>query len=158
MNFPSRFIINVPDEERLNPIRVCFQLELAHWFYLDFYCEEDASLEPCSMRDFATHMFQHISFLRPHLSEIDSVLEKWREYKQMVPTYGAIMVDPSFSNVLLAQGYWAKSSWGFPKGKINAGESPVRCAIREVSPWYMGITCHIRNALDKTVKTMKGLT
>lgn len=30
------------------------------------------------------------------------------------------------------QSFWAKSSWGFPKGKINENEEPVHCAIREV--------------------------
>ena len=30
------------------------------------------------------------------------------------------------------QGFWAKASWGFPKGKVNEGEEPCQCAIREV--------------------------
>lgn len=30
------------------------------------------------------------------------------------------------------QGYWSKSSWGFPKGKVNEQEDPARCAVREV--------------------------
>lgn len=34
----SRFIINVPDMELNNLIRICFQVEQAHWFYLDFFC------------------------------------------------------------------------------------------------------------------------
>lgn len=36
-------------------------------------------------------------------------------------------------HVLLVQSYWAKSSWGFPKGKVNEHEDPLRCAIREVN-------------------------
>lgn len=39
----SRFIINVPDMELNNLIRICFQIELAHWFYLDFFCAPAAS-------------------------------------------------------------------------------------------------------------------
>ena len=53
----SRFIINVPVEERKDLVRICFQIELAHWYYLDFYCA-DEKLKPCSMKEFATHMFQ----------------------------------------------------------------------------------------------------
>lgn len=34
--------------------------------------------------------------------------------------------------MLLVQSYWAKSSWGFPKGKVNEDEDPAHCAIREV--------------------------
>ncbi len=30
------------------------------------------------------------------------------------------------------QGYWSKSSWGFPKGKVNEDEPPHDCAVREV--------------------------
>lgn len=53
----SRFIINVPEEERQNLIRICFQIELAHWFYIDFYCDEH-NLQPCSINQFALHMFR----------------------------------------------------------------------------------------------------
>ena len=34
--------------------------------------------------------------------------------------------------VLLVQGFWAKASWGFPKGKVNQDEPPHLCAAREV--------------------------
>ena len=30
------------------------------------------------------------------------------------------------------QGYYAKNSWGFPKGKKNETEDTARCAGREV--------------------------
>lgn len=36
----SRFIINLPEEDRNDLIRVFFQIEIAHWFYLDFYCDD----------------------------------------------------------------------------------------------------------------------
>ncbi|XP_011872031.1 PREDICTED: m7GpppN-mRNA hydrolase isoform X1 [Vollenhovia emeryi] len=129
----SRFIINVPEEERKDLVRICFQIELAHWFYLDFYCtEENPKLRSCGMKEFATHIFQHIPFLRPNLQNIDNVLEQWREYKQNVPTFGAIVLNEDMTKVLLVQSYWAKNSWGFPKGKVNEDEEPFHCAIREV--------------------------
>lgn len=49
-----------------------------------------------------------------------------------VPTYGAILMTADLKHVLLVQSYWAKSSWGFPKGKVNENEDPLHCAIREV--------------------------
>jgi len=55
----SRFIINVPEEERQNLIRICFQIELAHWFYIDFYCDEH-NLKPYGINQFALHMFRVI--------------------------------------------------------------------------------------------------
>lgn len=129
----SRFIINVPEEERKDLVRICFQIELAHWFYLDFYCtEENPKLRSCGMKEFATHIFQHIPFLKAHVAHIDSILEQWREYKQNVPTFGAIVLNEDLTKVLLVQSYWAKSSWGFPKGKVNEDEDPSHCAVREV--------------------------
>ncbi|KAL6262636.1 hypothetical protein P5V15_005429 [Pogonomyrmex californicus] len=129
----SRFIINVPEEERKDLVRICFQIELAHWFYLDFYCtEEYPKLRSCGMKEFATHIFQHIPFLKPHVQHIDAVLEQWREYKQNVPTFGAIVLNEDMTKVLLVQSYWAKNSWSFPKGKVNEDEEPFHCAIREV--------------------------
>lgn len=55
----SRFIINIPDSDRSNFVRICFQIELAHWFYLDFYCtgEENRALVPCGIKQFASHIF-----------------------------------------------------------------------------------------------------
>lgn len=132
-NYFSRFIINVPEEERKDLVRICFQIELAHWFYLDFYCvEENTKLKSCGMKEFVTHIFQHIPFLKPHLTNIDSIIEQWREYKQNVPTFGAIVLNEDMTKVLLVQSYWAKSSWGFPKGKVNEDEDPSHCAVREV--------------------------
>lgn len=37
---------------------------------------------------------------------------------------------------LLVRGWTAKSSWVFPRGKINENESEVSCAIREVRGGY----------------------
>ncbi|XP_046966461.1 m7GpppN-mRNA hydrolase [Vanessa cardui] len=129
----SRFIINLPQEDRGNLVRICFQIELAHWFYLDYYCtDESKRLNPCGIRDFAAHIFQHVPQLREHISNLDEVLDNWREYKQTVPTYGAILLDTELSHVLLVQSYWTKASWGFPKGKVNEDEEPWKCAAREV--------------------------
>nr|CAG4651895.1 EOG090X07NG [Triops cancriformis] len=129
----SRFIINVPEEERKDLVRVCFQIELAHWFYLDYYCSEERStLKSCGFKEFAFNIFRHVSFLQSHASSLDLVLAKWREYKQAVPTFGAILLNEEMTHVLLVQGFWSKSSWGFPKGKVNESEDPAKCAAREV--------------------------
>ncbi|CAD6208547.1 GSCOCG00010542001-RA-CDS [Cotesia congregata] len=129
----SRFIINIPEEDRKDLVRICFQIELAHWFYLDFYCgDEPSKLKSCSMKEFSVHLFRHIPFLRAHLPHLDMILEQWREYKQSVPTFGAIVLNEDMSKVLLVQNYWSKNSWGFPKGKVNEDEDPSHCAAREV--------------------------
>uniref|UniRef100_H2ZTC9 m7GpppN-mRNA hydrolase n=1 Tax=Latimeria chalumnae TaxID=7897 RepID=H2ZTC9_LATCH len=130
----SRFILHIPSEERDNAIRVCFQVELAHWFYLDFYVQNTPGLPQCGIREFAkaSAVFNHCPFLLPQGEDVQRVLDEWKEYKMCVPTYGAIILDETLENVLLVQGYLAKSGWGFPKGKVNKEEAPHDCAAREV--------------------------
>ncbi|XP_014675388.1 PREDICTED: m7GpppN-mRNA hydrolase-like, partial [Priapulus caudatus] len=129
----SRFIINIPEEERQDLIRVCFQVELAHWFYIDFYCPDNANLRSVGMKEFTAQVFGHCSFLMEEEERsVERILDEWREYKMAVPTYGAIMLDTAMESVLLVQGFWSKVSWGFPKGKVNEEESATRCAAREV--------------------------
>uniref|UniRef100_A0A3Q3XAQ0 mRNA decapping protein 2 Box A domain-containing protein n=1 Tax=Mola mola TaxID=94237 RepID=A0A3Q3XAQ0_MOLML len=55
----SRFILHIPSEERDNAIRVCFQIELAHWFYLDFCMQNTPGAPHCGIRDFAKACLMH---------------------------------------------------------------------------------------------------
>ncbi len=135
----SRFIINLPEPLRNDLIRICFQMEMAHWFYSDEYVADEVKassyktrLRNCNMTEFSKHMFRHIPFLRRYANEVDSILENWRQYKISVPTYGAILLNEDMSQVVLVQSYWNKTSWGFPKGKVNEEEAPHLCAVREV--------------------------
>lgn len=133
----SRFIINIPEGERKDPIRLFFQIELAHWFYLDFHRTENSGLKSCGMKEFTKHILKHIpsySFMLPHL---DVYYDKWKEYKMSVPTYGAILLNEDMTKVLLVQSYFERTSWGFPKGKVNEDEDPVKCAVREVGSTYV---------------------
>ncbi|GMR48296.1 hypothetical protein PMAYCL1PPCAC_18491, partial [Pristionchus mayeri] len=130
-----RFVMNIPDSERLDETRVCFQIELAHWFYIDFYVnqEERTDCINIGMRDFLKQIFSHNDFLRRLFYRSDEILDNWRHYKSTVPTYGGILLDSSMNHILLVQGFYAsKNSWGFPKGKVNESETPRECAIREV--------------------------
>ncbi|MFH4975263.1 hypothetical protein AB6A40_001972 [Gnathostoma spinigerum] len=132
-----RFLINIPDEEKRNVIRICFQLELAHWFYIDFYCkstdEVNTKCVSVGLRDFIRQVFHRCEFLSDFADRVDEVIDEWREYKSSVPTYGAILLDKTLNYVLLVHGYYAaKNSWGFPKGKVNENEDPMACAAREV--------------------------
>lgn len=130
-----RFLANIPDEEKSDKVRMCFQVELAHWFYIDFYCkqEERKDCVQMGMREFARQIFKHCDELAPYAASVDQVIDEWRWYKSTVPTYGAILLDESLNYVLLVQGFYAsKNSWGFPKGKVNEGEEPRSCAVREV--------------------------
>jgi len=130
----ARFLVNLPKEERSDLIRVCFQIELAHWFYLDFYCNHPdfPNCRQCGIREYIRTTFHHCPFLQRHVSKVDDLVNEWRQYKSAVPTYGAILLNKHMDSVIMVQGYYAKNSWGFPKGKVNETEDPHLCAIREV--------------------------
>ncbi|EDW40375.1 GL24929 [Drosophila persimilis] len=126
-----------------NLIRICFQIELAHWFYLDFFCAPEVNedgvptivqrkLPAVGIKQFAMQLFQHIPFLNKHFGTVEQILQEWKNYKMSVPTYGAILVSEDHNHCLLVQSYFARNSWGFPKGKINENEDPAHCATREV--------------------------
>lgn len=91
--------------------------------------------------------FQHLPFLQNLLTDLPQILTDWKAYKLSVPTYGAILLSEDNTHVLLVQSYWAKSSWGFPKGKVNEDEEPEHCAIREV---YEETGFDITDRLDPT--------
>ena len=129
-----RFILNMPQQEKNDMMRVMFKVEEAHWFYIDFYVmgEPERKLASGTMREFAEHMFRHVPPLQPHADKVDEIMQTWREYKIAVPTFGAIILNPDLDKVLLVQGFSAKASWGFPKGKVNQEEPGDECAAREV--------------------------
>lgn len=128
----SRFIINIPAEQREDLVRVLFAVELAHWFFIDFYCEDYNDLHVCNIREFSQQIFLHCPFLRDYVHNLDTILSRWRGYKLSVPTYGAVLIDPTYEHILLVRGFYNRESWGFPKGKVQENESPLKCAIREV--------------------------
>lgn len=130
----SRFIINLPEEELHSFERICFQIEAAHWFYEDFYREHDPKLPPASLKLFARQMFEHCALLRPYLAEhsIDEIFASFTHYKTRVPVCGAILLNTALDKCLLVKGWHSRSSWGFPKGKINKDEPELECAKREV--------------------------
>lgn len=127
----SRFIINLPSEEKKEVVRVMFGIELAHWFYIDHVIENEG-LPRVKFEEFTRVMMKHVPFLRKHANDVDNIIEKFKEYKSSVPTYGAILLDTRMEKCLMVQGMKSRNNWGFPKGKINKNEAPLLCAIREV--------------------------
>lgn len=138
-----------PEGEQSDIIRLFFQIELAHWFFLDFYCTQEAnSVYSCGIKQFAMIICSHIPFLNHHVPNLNTILNEWRAYKMSVPTYGTILLSPDMQQCLLVQSFFAKNSWSFPKGKVNENEDPVKCAIREVYE-ETGFDCgHLINSND----------
>ena len=51
----------------------------------------------CPYRIFT--LFRHCPSLFKHAGEFNEILESWKEYKLTVPTYGAILLDPTLQFV-----------------------------------------------------------
>ncbi|ORX73682.1 DCP2-domain-containing protein, partial [Linderina pennispora] len=128
----SRFIINVPEEELQQVERICFQIEQAHWFYDDFVREKNPSLPSMSLKTFAGRMFKHCPLLSHWAHDAETAYQTFLEYKFKVPVCGAIILNEALDKVLLVKGWSSRSSWGFPRGKINKDEPEWQCAQREV--------------------------
>uniref|UniRef100_A0AC34GXL2 Nudix hydrolase domain-containing protein n=1 Tax=Panagrolaimus sp. ES5 TaxID=591445 RepID=A0AC34GXL2_9BILA len=130
-----RFLEGVPQDYRKDNMRVLFEIEMAHWFYLDNYFDNPdfPDCKNVGFKDFSRLIFKQCAYLKSRANQCDKILDEFYLYKQHIPTNGAIMVDKSLEYVLLVQGYFASTnSWGFPKGKVNECEKPIDCAIREV--------------------------
>lgn len=127
-----RFVNNMPSSEYESFSRLLFTLESAHWFYSDFLREQNPKLPGLNFRQFVDKIFEHSPFLRPFVSEVDALVAEFKRYKQEVPTYGAAMINPDLTKVLLVRGWGSNGKWGFPKGKIAKDETELQAAVREV--------------------------
>src|SRR3989338_1201507 len=131
----ARFIVNLSDEHLRQSERVCFQLEQAHWFYEDFYVEKFPSLPHFAKpAPFFGLMAQRCAAIRHLLSgrTPQQLYASFVRYKVRVPVCGAVLLTDGGRRCLLVKGWHAKSSWSFPKGKINRDETEAECTIREV--------------------------
>eukprot|EP00899_Mesostigma_viride_P012052 jgi/Mesvir1/20848/Mv07939-RA.1 len=130
MDLCSRFVLNTPEQASFD--HMLFSVEQAHWFYDDFYREQDPTLASLSLRDFTELMFQHCPALRPYQNMIDDIYKSFTTYKTSVPVCGAIIMNREMDKCVLVKGWKGGASWGFPKGKRNKCEEDSDCAAREV--------------------------
>ncbi|GAA98458.1 uncharacterized protein L969DRAFT_17040 [Mixia osmundae IAM 14324] len=126
----SRFIVNLPAEELLSVERICFQVEQAHWFYEDFVRPQQPALPSFDLRHFTTVLFQACPLLAQY--DAEEAYTNFLRYRKRVPVCGSIMLNPHCDKVLLVKGWTSGSTFSFPRGKINQGESERDCAIREI--------------------------
>ncbi|KAJ2384755.1 mRNA-decapping enzyme subunit 2, partial [Coemansia sp. RSA 2603] len=112
--------------------RICFQIEQAHWFYEDFVREQNHSLPSMTLKTFAARMFKACPLLSQWAHNSEAAYQTFLDYKFKVPVCGAIILNPTLNKVLLVKGWSSRSSWGFPRGKINKDEPKWQCAQREV--------------------------
>ncbi|EKX48888.1 hypothetical protein GUITHDRAFT_44660, partial [Guillardia theta CCMP2712] len=128
-----RFIINCPSEDDSNQelMLLMFEVEKAHWYYVDFWRKQHPHLPAYSLKEFGGHLFRHSMLLQAFSPNYDSIYSEWLVYKRAVPTFGACILNQDCTKILLVRG-WNSKTWGWPKGKVNKSEQDAICAAREV--------------------------
>ncbi|KAI9907709.1 hypothetical protein PsorP6_004522 [Peronosclerospora sorghi] len=127
----SRFLVNLPESELISSERLFFQIEQCYWFYEDFYADQYAHLPHVKLNDFARQMFAHCPLLQPLAHRCDELFQDFKAYQRQVPVVGCILLNPKRTKLVLVRN-WKGTSWTFPRGKVNEGESDLDCARREV--------------------------
>ncbi|CEG43589.1 mrna-decapping enzyme 2 [Plasmopara halstedii] len=127
----SRFLVNLPASELVSSERLFFQIEQCFWFYEDFYADQYAHLQHVKLNDFARKLFAHCPLLRPLAHRCDELFQDFKAYQRQVPVVGCILLNSARTKLVLVRN-WKGTSWTFPRGKVNEGESDIDCARREV--------------------------
>ncbi|XP_071535003.1 m7GpppN-mRNA hydrolase-like [Panulirus ornatus] len=126
----SRFFRKGLNGDFTNPYVFCARVEVAHWYYLD-ECAVTLREKSLPLHSFAEELVVRLSCISPPPGNLKQHLQDFKEYKRRIPTYGAIILSEDHSHILLAKGFQS-GKWSFPKGKIESGETPEACAVREV--------------------------
>lgn len=127
----SRFLVNLPASELTASERLFFQIEQCYWFYEDFYADQFAHLQHLKLHDFAKQMFAHCPLLQPVAHECENMFQDFKLYQSQVPVVGCILLNAQRNKLVLVRN-WKGTSWSFPRGKVNQGETDRECARREV--------------------------
>lgn len=150
----TRFVINCPNEDLASIERVFFQIEEAHWFYLDFIRNINPSLPSMSMKTFSKQMIDTCPVIWKW-GNSGEALARFGKYKSTIPVRGVALFNDSLKKVLLIQGT-ESDSWSFPRGKINKDEEDWECAVRECrEETGFDATDHI-NENDVVERTIRG--
>jgi len=129
----KRFLAPVKSTYPPSSFKCLFLVERAWYHYTDRMKLDHPELPSFSkLKEFGEQMFQHVKELQIYKSRLKNYFKKLSEFKRKIPVCGAIILDNTYSWVLLVR-HGRYGSWTFPRGKIEEGESMVVCAVREVA-------------------------
>lgn len=131
LDVAARFIANTPDGDVIQVDRLFFQLQQAHWFFVDFYVDNPAlGIPHLSWEPFTLAMFEHCPLLHGYISRHKDFMSEFKQYMKQVPSCGMVLLNADLTQVVLVRSFRGKT-WTFPRGKVNEKESNLNCAIRE---------------------------
>jgi len=76
-----------------------------------------------------------MNFIDPLGTNYDKVYGEYIRYTKQIPSNGGIIFNKAMDKILFV--YYIDNEFGqpkldFPKGKVNEGETPLQCAMREI--------------------------
>lgn len=108
------------------------QIELAYWFYEDYYADKYDDLPHFNkLRGFGEVLFRHADSLSPRIDKYAALYDEFNGIRSKTPVAGCLLLNAELSKVVLVCS-WNGDRWGFPKGKVEEGESAMAAAVREV--------------------------
>ena len=131
----NRFLKDLADSVSQDEIQLMFQVELAYWYYLDFFVEDNPALPKFTLPVFGETLNRLYPNVFANLHEgksVTKICSTFNQYKLSCHTVGAILLNKDYTKCLLVQNYNLPRTWEFPKGKQLPGEEFTDCAIREV--------------------------
>lgn len=131
-----RFLINLPPEEKQFP-RIFKSINECAWFYVDQFCEHKPdNVDNTFFKKFSERIFKHWRHLKPYANQSKQLWEEYRDYKQHIPSYGALIFNRTLDSLLFVIYHNPRDrivrKLDFPKGKVDQGEASVNCALREI--------------------------
>ena len=70
------------------------------------------------------------------VGQFSQIWEDYRLYKSQIPSYGALIFNKTLDSLLFVVYYNPRDrivrKLDFPKGKVDQGEAPKDCALREI--------------------------
>lgn len=126
-----RFLVNATKEDYTEQ-RIMLVIEIAHWYYIDYFQKEYPDLKAMTFPNFARKLFSEYPPLIPFVPRFQKMLDDMKSYKRNIPVYGGVILNRQLNRVLLVRGTKNSDGFSFPRGKVNAGETPLACAAREI--------------------------
>lgn len=130
-NLFSRFFNDLSEQDWKDNLKLCFHLQEAWWFFLDYMApsDQDENGKPyLTLFEFGAAM---APYLRWKPSSVKPRIIRFYQYRERIPRCGGILLNQNQDKVLLVRGYYS-GKWMFPSGKVVGQESFQDAAQREV--------------------------
>lgn len=129
--FEKRFA-RAPQHVLRSPGKLLMLSQEAHWELVDEAADKFSKDHSLYFGAFAVRFFRLFSKLPLGARDESDLLRLLYKYREECPRSGVAILNPSMDKVLLVRGWGKEGKWGFPKGRMEFGETAIETGIREV--------------------------